>query len=353
MKMLAVVLLALGVNAANAHHGSNGQFNHEIKVEVTGIVTNARFVNPHAYIYFTAKGDNGEAQDWRCELRGGSLLKRTGWTEDMFAKGSEITVVGSQARREEFGCYTDTVTFANGRTVARHDVIAPQVVEEVVNAELAKGTPNFNGRWVAPNRGDDPVAIAIETAKAAWPKDIPVPKGRTSFVPTEAGKVADFDREMNPRFHCQAVNLFHDWWFDQNVNKIEQTNDKIVMTYGFMDIVRTIHLNMDSHPKDIAPSRTGHSIGKWEGDTLIVDTVGFTEGWLNTRGEGIKHSDQMHTVERFNISSDGEWLVMTYTINDPLNLQQPYTSQLTHGKTSAPYSDYNCEDLTEERVDGF
>ena len=120
-----------------------------------------------------------------------------------------------------------------------------------------------------------------------------------------------------------------------------------------MDIVRTIHLDMDEHPENITPSRAGHSIGKWEGNTLVVDTIGFEEGWLQARGEGIMHSDQMHTVERFNLSDDGEWLVMTYTINDPVNLQKPYTAQLTQGKTSAPYSSYDCEDLTEERVEGF
>ena len=165
--------------------------------------------------------------------------------------------------------------------------------------------------------------------------------------------MADFHREMNPRFYCQPTNIFLDWWFDQNVNKIEQTDDKIVMTYGFMDVVRTIHLDMDEHPENITPSRTGHSIGRWEGDTLVVDTIGFEEGWLEATRQGVKHSDQMHTVERFNLSEDGQWLVMTYTINDPVALSAPYNSQLVHGKTLVPYSRYDCEDLTEERVEGF
>jgi hypothetical protein len=357
MKFLAVIPFVLAAGVANAHHGSNGQFNHEVKVNVSGVVTGVRFVNPHAYIYFNATSDSGETQEWRCELRGGSILKRTGWTEDMFVKGTEISVVGSQARREEFGCYTDTITFADGRTVARNEVIKPQVAQEVVaDVDLAEGTPNINGRWVAPGRRDEPAAAAVATAKAAWPAGVPVVEGRPSFQVSEAGKLAvgnNFNRELNPRFHCQATNLFHDWWFDQNVNKIEQTDDKIVMTYGFMDIVRTIHLDMDSHPKNITPSRSGHSIGKWEGDTLVVDTIGFEEGWLEATRVGVKHSDQMHTVEKFNLSDDGQWLIMTYTINDPLYLEQPFTAQLTHGKTNAPYTQYDCEDLTEERVDGF
>lgn len=353
MKLFVAMLFTLVVSTANAHHGSNGQFNHDIKIEVSGVTTGVRFANPHAYFYFNVDGDDGQVQEWRCELRGGSLLRRTGWTEDMFAEGTQVTVVGSQARREEFGCYTDSITFADGRTVARSDVIESQVQEALTAAELAPGTPSIHGRWVAPNRRAEPVAIAIETAAAALPSNIQIPEGRNSFVPTEAGKFANFDREMNPRFHCQPTNLFLDWWFDQNVNMIEQTDDKIVMTYGFMDIVRTIHLDMDAHPENITPSRTGHSIGKWEGDTLVVDTVGFEEGWLEATREGIRHSDQMHTVERFDLSEDGEWLVMTYTITDPINLAQPYTAQLIQGKTDAPHIEFDCDDLTEERVEGF
>ncbi len=354
MKKITALILSLAATAVFAHHGSNGQFNHDIKVEVTGLVTDARFVNPHAYIYFNAVGDNGETQEWRCELRGGSLLKRNGWTEEMFAEGTRITVNGSQARREEFGCYTDTITFADGRVVTRYDVLDPVIEQVVEEVNLAPGTPVLHGHWVASERGGAAPEAAAEFAQSLWPAD--VPQGRQEFAVSEMGAAAvgdNFDREMNPRFHCQATNLFHDWWFDMHVNKIEQTDDRIVMTYGFMDIERTIHLDMDEHPVGIVPSRAGHSIGWWEGNTLVVDTIGFEEGWLEATRQGIKHSDQMHTVERFDLSDDGEWLVLTYTINDPLYLTQPYTGQLTQGKTLAPYDSYECEDLTEERVEGF
>ena len=46
------------------------------------------------------------------------------------------------------------------------------------------------------------------------------------------------------------------------------------------------------------PSRAGHSIGKWDGNTLVVDTVGFADGYLDGRG-GVKHSDQLQVVEKF------------------------------------------------------
>ena len=57
------------------------------------------------------------------------------------------------------------------------------------------------------------------------------------------------------------------------MNKIEQTGSAIILTYGFMDVVRTIHLVGD-FPDEIEPSVAGYSVGKWESDTLVVHTKG-------------------------------------------------------------------------------
>ena len=93
-----------------------------------------------------------------------------------------------------------------------------------------------------------------------------------------------------------------------------------------MDIVRTIHMNIDEHPNDITPSRAGHSIGRWEGDTLVVDTLGFSEGFLRAGGGGLaKHSDRMHSVERFTYDAETQGLTRSYTAEDPLYFEGVYT----------------------------
>jgi hypothetical protein len=351
---LALVLIATTVTA---HHGSNGQFDHNIKVEVTGVITEAKMVNPHSWVYFDVVGEDGEIQDWRCEMRGVHWTKRAGWTDEMFAPGNQVTIRGSQARREDFGCYLDSITFDDGLTVGREEVIGSIPDVPVEAAVLAPGTPVLHGRWHAPPpRGHVPGPMEAATLEAAWPSDIPKPEGNASFVQTDLGREAGagFDREDNPRFHCEVTNFFHDWWFNQNVNEIIQSDDKIFMDYGFMTLERTIHLDMDEHPEGILPSREGHSIGWWEGDTLVVETIGYEPGFLAAgRGGSVLHSDQMRSTERFDLSEDGEFLIMTYTIEDPLYLAEPYTSQLTQFKTSQPSVEYNCVELAEERVEGF
>lgn len=72
-----------------------------------------------------------------------------------------------------------------------------------------------------------------------------------------------------------------------------------------MDMVQTVHLGTSEHPTDIVPSTEGHSIGWWEGDTLVVDTVGFSPNTMIPIRE-IMHSHQMHIVERFRYDQETE-----------------------------------------------
>src|SRR5690606_37790579 len=72
---------------AYGHHGvANFDLNRDIELE--GVITNVEFINPHSWLYFDVTGPNGEVTSWRCEMRGGTVLRRSGWTEDMFPAGT-------------------------------------------------------------------------------------------------------------------------------------------------------------------------------------------------------------------------------------------------------------------------
>jgi hypothetical protein len=89
---------------------------------------------------------------------------------------------------------------------------------------------------------------------------------------------------------------------------------------------RTVYLNEPVQPPDIYPSFNGHSIGHWEGGTLVVDTVGF-----NGRGAllgQVPKSTKTHLVERFTWSSDGKVLSDQITVEDPTTLVTPWTTTL-------------------------
>ena len=363
-KLPVVLAVSLFSHLVFAHHGSSSQFDQSKTINVSGTVTEVKLVNPHAYVYFDVVNDAGETEGWRCELRSGAILRRSGWTEEMFAAGTKIDIEGSPMWREATGCYTRTIAFNGGEPIARNAVLNSEDTDKIVRqAALADGTPNFSGNWVAPprvrnNAGGMAAAGGMATAAAggmaAAGNAAMGGGGGSRYASTEAGlaAVADFTREDNPRFNCVPTNLFADWTFDQHVNLIEQSESTITMTYGFMDMVRTIHLNMEKHPDNIQPSRAGHSIGHWEDSTLVVDTIGFAEGYLDGRN-GVKHSEEFHVVERFTLEDDGKTLVRSYKAEDPLYLSAPVEGEDRVGITSAEFEAYQCDDLTEERVEGI
>ena len=85
MKRAAVFLaMTLAAGIAVAHHGAQSQFDQSKSLEVSGVVTKIRFVNPHSYVYFDVTNDDGTVDSWRCEMRAATVLKRSGWSADMF-----------------------------------------------------------------------------------------------------------------------------------------------------------------------------------------------------------------------------------------------------------------------------
>jgi len=92
---------------------------------------------------------------------------------------------------------------------------------------------------------------------------------------------------------------------------------------------RTIYMDGRSHPKTVAPTYLGHSVGGWEGDTLVIDSVGFSENiWLNR--DGLPHTSQLHLVERLT-RTNFETLNYEVTIDDPGAYTAPWTSGYTLG----------------------
>lgn len=360
-RTLAYVILLLtaagGCANAFAHHGVNPHFDVSKDITISGVVTDIRLVNPHSYIYLDVTNGEDVVEAWGCEMGGASLLRRNGWTEEGFAPGAAVTITGHPSRTDEFVCVMNTVDLADGRVVRTEDLIRETISrpDEVV-ASLPDGTPNLGGNWIsqveireAPGRGGDRPAPADGARPNQAGNERPAQRGGGQQISqTEAGIAASagFDRLDNPRFHCQTTNIFVDWTFNQQVNTILQTADSITLNYGFMEMLtRTIHLNMDSHPNNLGLSQTGHSIGTWEGDTLVVDTIGFAEGYLN--GNGAKHSEAMHVVERFSLSEDGNRLDRTYLVSDPLYLAAPYEGSDFVVRTDFPFQEYDCEDLTQ------
>jgi hypothetical protein len=381
--MLRPGLLLIGLVAlpAEAHHGiANFDLNSDI--ELKGVITEVEFLNPHSWVHLSVEGTNGETVAWRCEMRGATVLRRSGWTEDMFATGSEITISGSPDRRDPTTCYLGTAVFADGSSVDRYGQLQPPAAPAGSNrpARLANGDPNISGDWAAEQqvmtdpRGQMGTLVRVSQADNFSPGETPgggpgFPGARgtaisladdpvdaywnrrpTSMPLTAAGEAAiadlDFSTGDNPRLRCAPTNILFDWYFEMDINRIVQQGSEIRMLYGSMGIDRTIHLDQTEHPADIELTVSGHSIGRWDDDVLIVDTVGFLPGILNADGR-LPHSDQLHVVERFSLAPEGVALRREYVAEDPFYFEGEFRGSDTMLLSDLPYhGTTECEDLT-------
>jgi hypothetical protein len=358
---------------ALAHHGGS-EYDMSKTVEFKGKLTRVELINPHSWIYFDVAEKDGKVSHHRCEMRSVHVLRRSGWTKENFPVGQQITVEASPNRTDPASCYLQTIVAADGTRMDRYGqyVKAPQGGIQEVRGPIAapksdrrprrpSGEPNISGDWapvqlvMANARGIGGGLVPLDKLAEYKPGDRPAisftgaragagPRLYGESELTEAGEkaAADFKREDNPRFRCETTSIIFDWTFDGPVNQITQNKDTIVLEYGQLGLKRTIYMNLQEHPNSIKPSRAGHSIGHWEGDTLVVDTVGFLPGFLNTP---VRNSAKLHVVERFILDPNKMALTRSYTAEDPVYLKGKYAGSDTILVADAPYNPGKCKEL--------
>ncbi|HEX6993645.1 MAG TPA: hypothetical protein VF339_05800 [Gammaproteobacteria bacterium] len=119
---------------------------------------------------------------------------------------------------------------------------------------------------------------------------------------------------------------------------IEQP-ERITMLYEYDHQVRRVFLDGRGHP-DSYPTLMGHSIGRWEGDTLVVETANIEPGLL--RPQGMPYSDKLRLTERMTLLDDGQRLRVDLSIDDPTYYTETWTVTKYYGRTNEDIKDYEC-----------
>lgn len=125
--------------------------------------------------------------------------------------------------------------------------------------------------------------------------------------------------------------------------QIVVTPKELIMLFEYDHNVRHIYTDGRQHAKDATPTYMGDSIGRWEGDTFVIDSVGFNDKtWLDRAGH--PHSDQLHVVERLHRTA-ADRLQIDVTITDPVAYTMPFTSSLFfRGHADWNLMEQVCED---------
>jgi hypothetical protein len=172
---------------------------------------------------------------------------------------------------------------------------------------------------------------ATPAAKGLWTPNfgITLPIAPVKEVPFQPWALALYNdrqvHELEPHTRCKASGVARQFLTPYGVEFVELTELQRIYIFdvGGPHTYRTIYMDGRTHPANVTPAYYGHSVGWWEGDTLVVDTVGFNESfWLDRRG--LPHTDKLHTIERFT-RTDSNTIKYEATIDDPGAYTKPWT----------------------------
>jgi len=185
-----------------------------------------------------------------------------------------------------------------------------------------------------PRAADGHIVIGQTPAeKGVWLPGpvIPNPLGFVDIPYQPWAKALAADRrthQLEPHARCKPSGVARQFFTPYGVEFVEvrEVQRAYVFDIGGPHTYRTIYLDGRPRPKSITPSYYGNSIGHWDGDTLVVDTIGFNEDFWMDRGM-LPHTTQLHTIERFTRTSF-DTLRYELTIDDPGAYTAPFSGRM-------------------------
>jgi hypothetical protein len=306
VRNLAVLVMVTSAMLASAHHSFAPHFDSRKPVSVAGKVTEFEARNPHSYLHIKAVDENGRTQEYVCESHGFTQLKRNGITSEMLKVGTEVRIEGSLSRNDPHRCFFTDVYFPDGRKL---NVNGPTGTQAARPAAAARR--DITGTWLlAPMPG----------------RSTSGPQSMMQFL-TDAGKaaVARYNPfKDDPTFRCDPVAVRRVWGAPGTPLSITREKDRVILRHEWMDVQRIVHLDLREHPKGGKRTSLGHSIGRFEGDTLVIETGNYSAGVLNQYVEepgqptrGLLHSAALTSVERLRFDAARQRLVVEIRLKDP------------------------------------
>jgi Carboxypeptidase regulatory-like domain len=233
------------------------------------------------------------------------------------------------------GAYQLSVTMTNMKDYVRQDVAVGSAqrvrVDVTLQDDVRLGTLGDGGRFAqrrrppppvgpTPRMGDGKPDLSGFWAPApADPSESVSPQGLPWVEAAVKERIANDLRDM-PTARCLPNGVTA----QAGRGKFVQTSTLLVMLVEFPGDTRQVFLDGRAHPKDMEPTWLGHSIGRWEADTLVVDTVGFNDkSWLTMIRIPYPHTEMMHVIERYRRPDMGH-LELEMTVEDPGAFKKPW-----------------------------
>ncbi len=351
------LLVAVGLTPLVAHHSMAAQYDEKKSVPLKGVITKFDWGNPHVFLSV----ESGDAT-WEVELDSRPELKRAGWTKDSIQLGESITVEGYRARDGSMQLMAKSITLANGKKLpgmgdpvirtAKSSQPVPRWPDGHVRLGPAAGE---TGYWANPSVG----SLIENSAKVKVNRE-----GVLANI-ADADKVAPFVPWAKGLYIYRQKNLLKDDPMESclppggprqfqsagGFQIVEQPDRKriFIMSGGGNRNWRLIDMDGRALPTgdDVSPTYYGHSVGHWQGDTLVIEAVAFNERFWFTNG-GLPHTEALKLQERIS-RPDFNTLKYEVTVTDPGAHTRPRTGGWTLDWIAGQEIDeYFCDDYNRD-----
>jgi len=312
VSIAAVVMAVMFAASAWGHHGARPIYFVDQTIEVRGEVTSVVWRNPHARFTLSVTEPDGNTVDWEVETIPVTRLTRVGVSSELLRVGEIVTVAGYPGKRDAHSVYATNLLLPD-----RREILLDTPIPRWTDDTLGTGTDNSPGTlsadatlglfrvWSTDGRGfgarnpPPPFTEEAEAAAAAW----------------------DPLAEDNPFLGCTPKGM-PQIMGQPNPISFEDLGDRIILRIEEFDVVREILMDADPAQPPRASS-LGYSVGRWEGEALVVETDRINWPYFDQNGH--IQSEAISLVERFIPSSDGARLDYELTISDPALFAEPVT----------------------------
>jgi len=322
---LAFLMMSLLSISAFGHH-SYIRIDRDSVVAFEATVLQFEWRNPHVYFRVETVDENGERVEWQIETGSTPILAHSGWSEDSLETGDVISVRAHPERgTDRRYAVLQSLTTQDG-TVLMQGIRASEATET---------TPDINGVWKS--RLEPGAPIEVLSALFAEFMTISLTRAGQASIATY-----DHDRD-NPTAICNGYGLLAGLTSPHYLNEIELLDDRVIIRDEWFDGERIIYTDGREHPFGGERARLGHSVGHWDGDTLVVETGNFTDK-TTVYGSGMN----MKVTEKFARINESQ-IEYSYTVEDPESFTAPWSARLPIRKIPDALFEYACHEANYSR----
>ncbi len=312
------LLAALMFAAPAWSHHSDAGLDMDSVVRLEGVVTEYSMRNPHSYFTVEAPDADGQLVEWTIQMGSAISIARRGWTRDSLLVGDRISVtIHAAVDGRPYGLLESIEKEGGVALEASRNRATGEPVSVRITA--TESTDTLDGIWMA------------ESSEL-----VSYPGGFDGFFRaelrlTEQGAAAqaayDSLSAENPESQCigrpAPAMIISSNLFPMQI-EINEEQQIIMIRSTFWDEERTVYMDGRAHPDISERFHSGHSIGWWEGETLVVDTTNFADH-RSPYQIGVPSGAQKHVVERYRLIEDGTRISANFVLEDPEYIAEPLT----------------------------